>query len=95
MNICTSIFFLSEDSCKRYVHNNENNVIMMYNFSPHYMLIVFDFQRIYVFPLNSLLSCFESISFYSTQTTGNIASIVYKAVTLELFSLSHRGESNL
>lgn len=68
---------------------------MMYNFSPHYMLIVFDFQIIYVFPLNSLLSCFESISFYSTQTTGNIASIVYKAVTLELFSLSHRGESNL
>lgn len=64
---------------------------MMYNFSPHPMLIVFDFQRIYGFPLKF----FESISFYSTQTTGNIASIVYKAVTLELFSLSHRGESNL
>lgn len=27
---------------------------MMYNFSPHPMLIVFDFQRIYGFPLSFL-----------------------------------------
>lgn len=63
---------------------------MMYNFSPHPMLIVFDFQRIYGFPLSSL-----KVFLSTAQTTGNIASIVYKAVTLELFSLSHRGESNL
>lgn len=43
--------FCQKTVVNKYIHNNENNVIMRYIFSPHHMLIVFDFQRNYVFPL--------------------------------------------